>query len=304
MMKRVTIACVILSMSCNSFAQQQGLYSHYLFNLFAVNPAYAGELDALALSLSYRAQWVGFEGAPKTQNFSLHSPVRDKKMALGLQFQNDEIGARQTQNFSAAYAYKIQLNQESKLSFGIEAGAINYQYRWQDLNYRRSNDPVAFGTEGNRWVPNFNFGVMYLRTDAYIGLSATSLNSSKIIASDNSDARLNTFFNLIAGKVFNISDKVALKPSTILRKAVNSPFQFDANLSIRYLNNFWLTTTYRYGFGAVFSGHVFITDKLHIGYSYDLPLNNILSQQSGSHELFIGYNFHIFAELPQNRLSN
>lgn len=303
MTKRAAIALVLCSMGFTASAQQQGLYSQYLFNLFAVNPAYAGELDALATSLSYRAQWVGFDGAPKTQNFSMHSPVKGKKMALGLQFQNEEIGARSSQSLSLAYSYKVQLNAKSKLSFGLEAGVMNYQYRWQDLNYRRSNDPVAFGTDGNKWVPNFNFGAMYLRSDAYVGLSATSLNSSRIIASDNSDARLNTFFNLIAGKVFDVSDKVALKPSTILRKALNSPFQFDANMSVRYLNKFWLTATYRYDFGAVFSGHVYITEKLHFGYSYDLPLNNILTQQSGSHEVFIGYNFNIFAPLPQNQLT-
>ncbi len=303
MTRRFTIAILIIAAASSASAQQHGIYSQYLFNLFVVNPAYAGELDALAASLSYRAQWVGFKGAPKTQNFSVHSPVKGKKMALGLQFQNDEIGARRTPSLSATYAYKIKLNDKSRLSFGVEAGVINYQYRWQDLNYRRSNDPVAFGSEGNKWVPNFNFGVMYLRSDAYIGLSATSLNSSRIIASDNSDARLNTFFNLIAGKVYDISEKVALKPSTIVRKALNSPFQFDANLSLRYLNRFWLTTTYRYDYGAVFSGHIYITDNLHVGYSYDLPLNNLLTYQSGSHEVFIGYNFNVFAPLPKSQLT-
>jgi len=293
-MIRRLIIILLLSSPIYGLAQQHAIYSQYLFNLYAINPAYAGELDALAASLSYRAQWVGFEGAPKTQNFNIHSPINRKNMALGLQIQNDEIGARKTPGISVGYSYKLRLTQNSRLSFGLQAGVINYQYDWDKLEYNQSIDPVAMGTSGNRWVPTFDFGVMYLSKEAYIGFSATGLNNPETIESISSDARMETFFNFMAGKIFKISRAFSLKPSTLIRRSLNSPLQFDLNVSARYLNRYWLTATYRYNFGMVLSTHLFITDKFHVGYSYDFPTNTLLSEQSGTHEIFIGYNFNIY----------
>lgn len=295
MINRAAIILFFISPLCG-MAQQHAIYSQYLFNLYAVNPAYAGELDALAASLSYRTQWVGFEGAPRTQNFNIHSPINRKNMALGLQVQNDEIGARSTPGLSAAYSYKIRLTQKSKLSFGIQAGVINYQYDWNKLEYNQAVDPVAFGASRNKWIPTFDFGMMYLTKDSYLGLSATGLNNPGTIESVSSDARLETFFNFVAGKIFKISNRLSLKPSTIVRKSLSSPYQFDLNLSARYLNRYWLTATYRYNFGMVLSAHLFVTERFHIGYSYDLPVNPLLSEQSGTHEIFIGYNFNIYGK--------
>jgi len=295
MIKRACIIVLLLS-PLYSLAQQHAIYSQYLFNLYAINPAYAGELDALAASISYRTQWVGFEGAPKTQNFNVHSPINGKNMALGLQIQNDEIGARKTPGFSAAYSYKIRLSRGSKISFGLQAGMINYQYDWNKLEYNQTADPVAFGASRNKWIPSFDFGVMYLTKDAYLGLSATGLNNPGTVENVSSDARMETFFNLVAGKIFKVSRKLSLKPSTLVRKTINSPYQFDLNLSARYLNRYWLTATYRYNFGMVLSTHLFVTDQFHLGYSYDLPLNPLLTEQSGTHEMFIGYNFNIYGK--------
>ena len=299
-MKKVAFILFAFSISLQAIAQQHAIYSQYLFNLYAINPAYAGELDALAVSASYRTQWVGFEGAPKTQNFNVHSPINRNNMAVGLQVQNDEIGARKTPGFSLGYSYKVRLTQSSKLSFGLQAGMINYQYNWQELEYNQSTEPVAFGTPRNKWIPNFDFGLMYLTKNGYVGISAMGLNNPNTIDNISSDARLSTCFNLIAGMVFKVSKRLALKPSGLLRKSLESPYQFDVNLSARYLNRYWFTATYRYKFGMVLSAHIFITEKLHFGYSYDLPLNPLLTEQSGSHEIFIGYNFNIYGKRRSN----
>ena len=281
-------------MSAAAFSQQHGLYSQYIFNLFTVNPAYAGERDALSTALSYRIQWVGFEGAPKTQNFSIHSPLPANNMAVGLVFQNEEIGARSTPSLMGAYSYKVKLNRSSHLSFALQGGVINYQYHWEKLEYRQGLDPVSFGTQPNKWVTNIDFGLMYITPKAYVGLSVLGMNDSKTIPSDRSDARLSAVYNLIAGKMFQVSREVFLKPSTLVRVSENGPFQFDLNLSTMFKNKYWLTATYRYDYGAVLAAHIYVNDQFHFGYAYDLPLNGLLAEQSGTHELFIGYDFNIY----------
>jgi len=79
-----------------------------------------------------------------------------------------------------------------------------------------------------------------------------------------------------------------------VRATADGQFQFDLNTSAMFKNKYWLTATYRYNYGAVISGHVYINDHFHFGYAYDLPLNSLLAEQSGTHELFIGYDFNIY----------
>lgn len=298
MIKRTTVVGVFLLFCLPILAQQHSIYSQYIFNLYTVNPAYAGERDALSAAVSYRTQWVGFDGAPRTQNFSLHSPMAKNNMALGLNIQNDIIGARSTPSIMGTYAYKIKLNNISHLSFGLQGGIMNYQYHWEDLNYRQSLDPVSFGTEGNKWIANFDFGIMYLTAKSYLGLSVLSINNAKTIRSESSDAHLNTVYNLVAGKMFKISEEVFLKPSTNVRTYISGATKFDINLGAFFKNKYWITGTYRYQYGAVISAHIFVNENFHFGYAYDLPLNPLLASQSGTHEIFIGYDFKIYRNKP------
>lgn len=280
----------------SAFAQQHSLYSQYIFNLYAVNPAYAGERNAVSMGLSYRTQWVGFDGAPKTAYFSAHAPIRTKNMALGVWFQNDQVGAREHSSIHGSFSYKIKLDDRSKLSFALSAGALNHRYNWNELDFPDGSDPVAFVDEANQWRPMFDFGMMYISRRAYAGLSVFNLSGTDLTNVEFIDARLDPAFNLIGGYIFPISKNVDLKPSTLIRAQTDGTFTFDANLSARFKNAFWFTATYRHEFGMVFSGHVYLNDHFHFGYSYDLTTNALLSQQSGTHELFIGYDLSLFRD--------
>lgn len=61
------------------FAQQDAQYTQYMFNTMSVNPAYAGSRGQLSIAALYRSQWVGLDGAPKTQTLNLHSPIRNSR---------------------------------------------------------------------------------------------------------------------------------------------------------------------------------------------------------------------------------
>jgi len=294
MRKFVVISFVILVGFTESFGQQHSLYSQYIFNLYAINPAYAGERNSVATALSYRNQWVGFEGAPKTAYFSAHSPILNNNLAVGFWFQNEQMGAREQTSMHGSVSYKLQLEGNKKISFALSGGALNHRYNWNELDFPDGSDPVAFVSEANQWRPVFDFGAMYLSSHGYVGLSILNLNGVELSESVIIDDRLEPSFNLIGGYIFPISNKVDLKPSALIRAQMNGAWQFDANLSARFMNALWITATYRYQFGMVFSGHFYLNDNLHFGYSYDLTTNSLLSQQSGTHELFIGYDFNLY----------
>jgi len=304
-MRKLTIILVILiSAVLDASGQQHSLYSQYIFNLYAINPAYAGERNSVATALSYRTQWVGFEGAPKTAYFSAHSPVRNNNLAVGFWFQNDQIGAREHTSMHGSISYKLQLEGSSRISFALSGGALNHRYNWNELDFPDGSDPVAFVTEANQWRPVFDFGMMYLTKRGYAGLSVMNLNGVELTSIDVIDARIEPSVNLVGGYVFPVSGKVDLKPSTLVRLQSDGTWQFDANLSARFVNSFWVTATYRYRYGMVFSGHFYLNDNFHFGYSYDLMTNSLLSQQSGTHELFIGYDFNLYKRNKSSSLRN
>lgn len=214
------------------FAQQQAIYSQYIFNLYVINPAYAGTREALSVNGSYRAQWVGFEGAPTTQNFSINGPLRKQNMGLGLQFQNDVIGARRATSVSGTYSYQIKLSNKQKLSFGLQGDLINYSLDWEKLTYGEQNDPVAYSIKPNRYIPNFDFGFMYLTPNSYLGFSAYNLLQSSLTDNIISDSRLRRQLHLMGGKVFSLSKDICLKPGFLGRYSIGGPAQFDRSTLI------------------------------------------------------------------------
>jgi len=295
-MKKVVLIGVFCGLAMTSIAQQHALYSQYIFNLYAINPAYAGERNAISTNLSYRAQWVGFDGAPTTASFTAHSPILNKSLAVGLWFQNDQLGAREHAALRATVSYKLRFNEGRRLSFALNVGGLNHRYNWGELEYPDGSDPVAFETEQNVWRPAFDFGAMYLTSKSYFGFSVVNINAVDLAKSDIVDSRLEPNLNLMGGHIFPLSRKVDLKPSALVRLGESGTRQFDLNLSARFDNALWITTTYRYDFGMVFSAHYYVNNRLHFGYAYDLPTNELLSQQSGTHEIFLGYDFKLYQD--------
>lgn len=290
---RILIAISFVCAQLLAFGQQHSLYSQYLFNLYMVNPAYAGQHDALNVAFSTRHQWIGMEGAPRTQNFTMHSPLSFRNMSAGIHVQHDVIGARQVSSAAATYAYQVKLNTRSSLSFGLQGGLINYYIDPNKLSYGNPGDPAVYNLPGSRLIPNFDFGAFYSNRNTYLGFSALHLNSARLQGTEHHENRLQPSFNIIAGHILELSESIALKPSTIVRKGALDPLQFDANMGIRINNALWLTTTYRHRFGMVFSTHCVVRDKLHIGYAFDWAMNGLVAAQSGTHEIFLGIDLNV-----------
>ena len=103
------------------------LYSQYLQNGLAINPAYAGSRGSLSGFLSYRMQWMGTKGAPVIQSISLHTPMKDDKVALGLMAQFMQYGFTKATSIYATYAYHIRFR-DGKLSFGLKGGSRYFEY--------------------------------------------------------------------------------------------------------------------------------------------------------------------------------
>ena len=92
MKKSILITIITLLSSLTAIAQYDAMFTQYMFNEMYINPAYAGSKEAMSTTLAHRQQWVNFPGRPITTSFTLHGPLADGKMGLGISFLNEKIG--------------------------------------------------------------------------------------------------------------------------------------------------------------------------------------------------------------------
>jgi type IX secretion system PorP/SprF family membrane protein len=298
----LTYTLLFLLLTGKLLGQQDAQYTQYMFNPLNVNPAYAGNKAILSAALIHRAQWVGIEGAPRTQHLAVHSPLKDKNMGVGFQLLNDKIGPKNTFGVLGTYAYRVRPSKISrgKVGFGLRMGYYRYTFDWNKIDYKDQSDALVASTVQNYSYLNFDFGVYYNTRFTYAGLSIYHLNNPKIGIADGYErvdgkpSAILNHFSLIGGKIIEINDRTVFRPSMLVKVAPRSPIVADINASFLLDNVIWLGLGYRTSNALAAIVEYEINEQFKIGYSYDYSLSGLSNQHSGSHELFLGYNFNVF----------
>jgi len=271
------------------FAQQDAQYTQYMYNTINVNPAYAGSRGVMSIFGLHRTQWVGLDGAPTTNAFSVNTPINNSNLGVGLSFVNDKIGPTNENTISADLSYTIQTSETYKLSFGVKASGNIFNLDVNKLNPADANDP-NLQNFNNEFSPNFGAGV-YLHSDKmYLGLSVPNfLQDSKY--NDNSVAvfkeRMN--FYAIAGYVFDLSPSIKFKPAVLTKVVTGSPLQIAASPQFLFFCSLMIGGAYRWDAAVSALAGFQITDGLFIGYSYDMETTQLKHYNSGSHEIFLRF---------------
>lgn len=278
-------------------AQHDPQFNQYFFNPLGINPAYAGSRGMLSAVAIHRSQWVGFEGAPTTQSFAIHAPKKGKKMGLGFQATNDIIGPKNTISISGVYAYSVQMSR-GRLAFGLRTSLYNYQFNWDEVEYKDKNGIVNTGKE-SYLIPSFDFGMYYHDKRNYLGFEFTHLNQSKLgLKADNINysyaTRQEAQLIITAGRAFRLNRYFIFKPSLLVKTANNKPAFIDLNASVLIKNKLWVGFSYRRGHGGATILEYYIDKHFRIGYSYDISMTSLSKIYGGSHEIFLGYDINVF----------
>lgn len=305
------LACATLAGVQTVHAQQEVQYSQYMFNMLAVNPAYAGSRDVLSMTGLYRQQWVGIEGSPTTQSFTIDMPIKKEKVGIGFQAYNDQIGIFKNTGVALSYAYRVKVSQRTTLSMGVQGGITNLSGDLLGVQRTLSGtdtDP-AFAGNISKWLPNVGVG-LYLSNDrGYIGLSAPTLIQNRFkdvmgtADTNTTAARQDRHYFLMAGFVIGLGRSLALKPSFLV-KATRDAAAIDLNLNLWIkdriaIGGSWRTNNkdFKSPFGNL-NGDAVIgmleiqaTDQFRLGYAYDFAINGLQNKQNGTHEVMLRYEF-------------
>lgn len=289
---KIRIFIVFIISSLSGYAQQEPQYTQYMYNMSMVNPAYMiNEPGIVEVGSLYRTQWVGIAGAPKTANVFANVPLNDK-IELSLNYLNDNIGSNVNLSenlFNIDAAYKINLNNDLKMSFGLKLG-------FDHLNFSAVGSDVMadllFGNT-NKTVMNIGAGVFLFDTHYYAGLSSPNLLPSNLSIDNDAIYNNKAHVFLIGGYVFDINEDFKLKPSTVVKYVGGAPLSFDVSANVLYLNRFELGTSYRYQDAVSALVGIYITPNLRFGYAYDFNTSKLKAFNNGSHEFILLYRFDV-----------
>lgn len=300
---KITIALVISLGSLTTHAQQTPMYTHYMYNTLVVNPAYAGSRDALTVTALHRSQWVDFKGAPRTQTLSMHTPIINEHIGVGLSLMNDKIGPSSNTSINAHFAYRMKLTRHSKLALGLTGGVDVNRATLNTLNIDQPNDPVFENNIDNHTTPNIGFGAYYSRERFYAGVSVPNLvQNSYSETNDNGNtliAEQQRHYFFIAGAMFDISHNIGFKPTTLIKLTAAAPLQADFTATFILVKKLHLGAMYRTGdaYGALVG--FALTNQFYLGYSFDKSYGlETFTYNQGSHEIVLRYDF-LFASKKQ-----
>lgn len=294
----LTLIILILLGTFSSKAQQDPQYTQYMYNTQVVNPAYAGNRDALSIGLLYRTQWVNFgEGRPNTGTFTINSPIASN-MGLGLSVVNDRIGPSVETNFNIDYSYSIDVSETAKVSFGLKAGLDILDVDFSKLDILDQPDPnlPTSGNVDNKLQPQIGAGIYYNTEKFYAGLSVPNFLSTEHFDTANIEgtsvettAAERMHYFLIAGYVFDISDNLKFKPATLFKMVNGSPLQADVSANFLLYDKVTLGAAYRWS--AAMSAMVGFqaTDNIFIGFGYDYQTTDLEKYSDGSYEVMLRF---------------
>jgi type IX secretion system PorP/SprF family membrane protein len=290
---RIALLTALSTCVVSARAQQDPLYSQYMFNTLAVNPAYAGSADVFTALLLSRHQWVGFSGAPSTQTLVAHTPLPKQNMALGFSLLADKLGPTRQTGVYADYAYRIRTGEDTRLSFGLKGGINLYQ---ADLASLSTVDPDAANVNvSGKAMPNFGFGMFWHSPRYYVGVSLPKLLENEVDAGAAmalAPERRHVF--LIAGYVLDLNRSLRFKPSIMLRQVGGAPLSLDVNANFLVRDRIWLGGMYRVGNSIGMMAQYQVNDQFRLGYAFDLTTNRLGAYNGGTHEVMINYDFRFF----------
>jgi type IX secretion system PorP/SprF family membrane protein len=293
----VIALCVIGLFNSKLFAQTEPMYSQYMYNMLGVNPAYAGNREALSLNFFQRNQWVGIKGAPKTTSISMDQSIKDGKLGWGIQVYDDRLGVEAASGLNGMLSTRIQVSEKGILSGGLSFGMMNYRINLNDVNNRNNpNDPSFISIDNpSKWNPSLGKGIYYNTDRFYAGLATPSILKARLASYENMITSIQTSnaFHLFAnaGYVFDINEDVKLKPSTMIKMVSGAPIETDINLNVWLKDLLGFGASYRTGDAFVGMVELQATSNLRFGYAYDLPFNPLKYFTRGSNELMLRYEF-------------
>jgi len=297
MIKKILLILMLFSFVLKNFAQQDAMFTYYMFNHQAVNPAYVGSRQIINATMLNRSQWTGFEGAPWSHTVSLNAPLLNESMGFGFSFSNDVVGPAVLNNLTLDLSYHLKFNDsDHRLSFGLKAGGNHTRLDLNNLSLDDQSDPAFDPNNMGKFMPNYGFGLYYYTPKWYAGFSSPHIVNYEFNATQR-------HFFLIGGGIIKLNETIKLRPSTYIKLTKNAPITLDISGLFIFEDRLWAGLAFRAPIGILVPSNskggglsllagLNLSDQLSMGYSFGYSLGNqTFTYNNGTHEIAIRYDY-------------
>jgi type IX secretion system PorP/SprF family membrane protein len=295
---------MLLMGSFQAKAQQDPLYTNFMFNKLVYNPAFAGtNPEFICATFLLHNQWAGFGSdaddyvgsAPSTNTFSIHAPIPNSNNfgGIGLYVINDVLGYHGSTTANLAFSMKRYFS-FGAVYLGINGGIIQRGINNTFWRAGDQNDPDFPNGEQNGILPDLGAGLyVFAQNKFFVGISAQHIIPGQFEwGGPENELVMQSYFTAGYSFVLPSNPFIEFQPS-FLYKIDKAKKQFDINMNVMYKNRFWGGLQYRQGDAVSALVGMKLTQNLKFGYSYDLTTTELNKYSQGTHEVLISYCFKI-----------
>lgn len=289
---------ILVSLNCS--AQLDPGFTQYMFNGQVINPAIAGIWEKAGFTALIREQWAGINHTPLNQSVSIHSPLKNEAVGLGLNIHNETFSREKKLSIMADYAYEIRLTPYQRLRFGVKFGFTNYKNPLTEYQISPDDqyDPVFSEDIDLKFIPNFGVGAFFYEDNYFIGMSIPKLIENDFdnnYQNYSAQEEIRTLY-LYGGYVFQLDplSNFMLKPTLMVRASMDMPVQYDLAANLLIYQRLWVGLMLRSGNAVSATSMWFINKNLRVGFAMDITYNEIFPYQNGTFEFTLGYDIDFF----------
>lgn len=292
-MKKSLLIILSLFILLPILAQKELYLSQYMHSRYTINSAFGGSSEALSVFGAYRKQWLGLNGAPASQFFSAHTPLKNEQIALGVEFFGQQYAVSQSNGFATSYTYRIRPSAHTRLGIGLNVGLSFNSADWNQIAVKSTNDP-SFESAESRMTPLLGLGAAWYGDLFFAGVSVPNFFSSNWV--DYNDSRFSlgdAHYLITGGYLVKMAQSWWIQPSALVHLSKQYGLEADAGVNLIWNNLLWLGSSYRTTEEFVVMAGYQVMTPLRVIYSWDKGLGTMGGINSGSHEISLRYEFGV-----------
>jgi len=193
----------------------------------------------------------------------------------------------------ASYAYHVDLNTSSRLSFGLQAGMVNFKSDFNELTIIPGDPKLQ--NKLSALAPSFGAGIIYSSDKFYLSFSVPKLLEGKAKKNGNADVILySQQFYGMGSYLFSLTNRLKLKPFVMARYTAGAPISTDFGVALNADNSYTLGLFTRnlHSYGAMME--ISLGNMFRVGYIFELPTSKSVGLKNPAHEITIGIRTSLF----------
>jgi len=288
---------------------QDPTFSQFYANPLYLSPSFAGATEEYRFSMNYRNQWPAIPGVFHTYSISFDKALINFNSGIGVLATYDVAGSGElsTTNIGLLYSYDFNINREWHVRPGVNfkfyyLGLDIYKLVWSSQltgsGVTPSVSPPPFDNVADI---DFSFSTLAYNDRIWAGFTLDHLLVPKT-SFYGDDANVPIKFNLYGGMQIVKKTRLRTKLKEVMSVAMNFQKQakfYQTDIGLYYYKDPLIFGLWYRGIPLVTSqaGDAIIgligikTSRLHIGYSYDFTISNLISSTAGAHEVSLIYEF-------------